>query len=225
MEFLCARDGEKDIEGYLFFKPDQEDVIIAFRGSETTQAGNIQDWVSTNARVTPWYFSGKKFKGNVHQGFLNAMYGVWHPNDTGLVKVLGDRQLWGRRFWVTGYSMGAAVATLVGMRLSDEEQTIGGIYTFGGPKLAQWDFQGSFNSHLSDVTHHFANEKDPIPRASMNLVAVGKTYLLDGASLRQVDKDGVPDWGLAGLFWGNIRAHLIGSEVPEGYLHTVRRLH
>jgi hypothetical protein len=225
MEFLSARDGEKDVEGYLFFMPDKDDVIIAFRGSETTQPGVAQDWLTTNARMAPSYFAGKKFRGNVHQGFLNAMYGVWHPNETGLIKVLNDHNLWGRRFWVTGYSMGAAIATLVGMRLSDEELTIGGIYTFGGPRLAQWDFQGSFNANLNEVTHHFAHEKDPIPRVSMNLVAVGKTYLFDGQNLRQIDKDGAPDWGLGGLVWGDIRAHLIGKDIPEGYLHSAGRFH
>ena len=221
MEFISARDGEKDIEGYVFYRPDDSDVMIAFRGSETNGGGVFQDWLTTNARAAPMYYSGKYFRGNVHQGFLNGLYGIWHPNNTGLLKVLTDHELWGKRFWVTGHSMGAAVGTLVAMRLTDAEQEIAGIYTFGSPKIAQWDFQGSYNSRLHEVTYHFANQNDPIPRLEMNLVAVGKTFLFDGQNLRQVDKNGVPSWGLFN-FLGDLQAHLLDYNIPQGYLRAVQ---
>lgn len=223
MEFISARDNEKDIEGYVLFQPHHRDVIITIRGSETMEPGALQDWLGTNIREFPAYYSGKHFRGNVHQGFLNGMYGIWHPNDTGLIKVLTDYNLWNRRFWVTGYSMGAAVATLVGMRLSDEDKDIGGIYTIGSPKLAQYDFQASFNSRLQNITHHFANDKDPFPRIGLNFVAVGKTYLFDGNALQLQDKDGVPDWGMFNsIFRGDIRAHLMSFDYEQGYLNAAR---
>lgn len=220
-ELITARDGEKDIEGYVFFQPDGSDVVIAFRGSETVSWGIFQDWITTNARTAPSYYAGKHFRGNVHQGFLNGMYGIWHPNNTGIIKVISDNNLWGRRFWVTGYSMGASIATLVGMRLSDEGQDVAGIYTFGSPKLAQGDFQASFNARLYDVTYHFVHDKDPIPRIEMNLVSVGKTFVFDGQNLRLAEKDGVPatPWF---SFFGDIQAHLMDSNLPQGYLSSVR---
>ena len=221
MEFISARDGEKDIEGYVFFRPDDSDVMITFRGSESISNGTFQDWLTTNARVAPNYYSGKYFRGNVHQGFLNGMYGIWHPNDTGLLKVLTEHNLWGKRFWVTGHSMGGAVGTLVSMRLTDEEQEIAGVYTFGSPKIAQSDFQASYNSRLHEMTYHFANQNDPIPRLEMNLVAVGKTFLFDGQNLRQVDKNGVPSWGLFN-FLGDIQAHWLDYNIPQGYLRSVQ---
>lgn len=223
MEFISARDNDKDMEGYVIFLPDQQDVIITVRGSETLEPGALQDWLGTNIREYPAYYAGKHIRGNVHHGFLQGMYGLWHPNNTGLLKVLTDFNLWNRRFWITGYSMGAAVATLVGVRLNDEDKNIGGIYTFGSPKLAQYDFQASFNNRLNHVTHNFANDKDPFPRIGLNFVAVGKTYLFDGTSLRLMDKDGVPDWGmLNSVFRGDIRAHLMNFDLEQGYLNAAR---
>lgn len=118
--------------------------------------------------------------------------------------------------------MGAAIATLIAMRLADEEQEVGGVYTFGAPRLVQWDMQASYNAQLGELTYNFANDKDPVPRFSMNLLAVGKNFLFDGQTLRQVDKNGIPDWGLAGIIWGDIRAHWTRIDLPNGYLNSVR---
>jgi hypothetical protein len=223
MEFLSARDQEKDIEGYVFFRPDRDDVIIAFRGSDHVGlAGGFQDWVSTNARMIPVFYGGKRFSGHVHQGFLNGMYGVWHPNHTGLIKALSDHDLWNKRFWLTGHSLGGAVATLVGMRLSDEDKRIAGIYTYGSPRIAHWNFQGSYNGRLKDVTFQYVTSKDPVPRLLLHFVAVGKTYVIEGQSAREVDKDGAPAWTILNAFAsGDFQAHALDWSASQGYLQTM----
>ncbi len=224
--FVSARDGVKDVEGYVFYHPDQEDVFLAFRGSESLeQAGGLQDWLSTNARVFPAYYGGAHFKGTLHQGFLEAMYGVWHPNETGLLKVLNEKKLWNKRFYLTGHSLGGALATLIGMRLKEEGQDVAGIYTFGAPRLSYWDFQGSFNESLKSKTHNFVQPKDPVPRILLTFVGVGQTWALEGDGATLVDKDGIGTWDLlTALAFGDPMSHSLNERVGQGYLQALKRL-
>lgn len=225
MNLLTARDGQKDVEGYLFSKPGSNDVIIAFRGSESPESmGSFQDWMN-DLDFAPQHFGGKTFGGEVHRGFLSNLFGIWHPNDTGLIKVLTSENLSNKRFWLTGHSLGGAIATLVGMKLRDEGKTVSGIYTYGSPKLAKWNFQGSFNSQLKSVTRNFVQDRDPVPHLGMGFHAVGETYAIRGRQLQLVEKDGLWDWDLITAFsQGDSTTHLIGVENPNSYLSALRNI-
>lgn len=225
INLLTARDGQKDVEGYLFSRPDANDVIIAFRGSESPESmGSFQDWMN-DLDFSPQYVGGKAINGEVHRGFLTNLQGIWHPNNTGIIKVLTDEKLWNKRFWLTGHSLGGAIATLVGMRLADEGKAIAGIYTYGSPKLAKWNFQGSYNAKLKSVTRNYVQDRDPVPRLGMGFFSVGTTYAIRGNQLQAVEKDGLGDWDLFTAFnQGDSTAHLIGLENPNGYLSALKNV-
>ncbi len=226
LEFLSARDASKDIEGYIIYHPDAPEVYITIRGSEDlSQSGGLQDWFSTNSKLIPGYFPGKSIRGNVHVGYLDGMYGLWHPNDTGLLKVLKEKNLWDKTYYLSGHSLGGAVATLVGMRLAEEGQNVAGIYTYGAPRLAFWDFQDSFNRQLKEKTHNFINPKDPIPRLLLNFVSVGQSYILNQDRADSTDKDGAAPWDpLTAFFTGDIYEHSLDPNVPQGYFQSLKKL-
>lgn len=192
--FLSAVDPSKSVKGYLFFKESSDDVIIAMRGTATQlQDGAIQNLL-TDLSVNPKRYEGPKVRGGVHSGFLEAVYGIWHPNESGLVKVINDNKLAGKKFWVTGHSMGGSLAALVAMRLAEENHNVAGVYTFGAPRLADYEFQASYNALLGGRVFQFVNREDPIPHIPNTLVAVGDVIRLKGGPVEKYGKDGADGW-------------------------------
>ena len=216
--FLSARDSILDIEGYVFHRADAQDVVVSIRGSESDVArGAINDWINVNARVNGKYFGGTKITGVVHEGFLEGMYGIWHPNDTGLIKVIQDAKLRGKTFWVTGHSQGAAIAALIAMRFVEDDLTVQGVYAYGMPRLASPEFQTSYNRVLGSQTFVFANRQDPIPHLPPQFTSIGQNQIFWPPSTQALGKDGVPAWDLVtATLNGNAGHHSLTDRI-NGY--------
>lgn len=218
IEFISARDGGKDVEAYVLFAPGSPEAIISFRGSETDPGrGAWTDWVNINGNMASKYYEGQKFKGHVHQGLLEAMHGIWHTNDTGLLHVLKKHDLRGKQFWLTGHSQGAGLAALLAMRLIEDEVAVQGVVGFGMPRLGGSDFQASYNQVLGATTLSYVNQADPIPRLPQQFTVVGKSFHLTGGRTIELGKDGLPAFDLvsAGLN-GNLAQHAM-IDFQQGY--------
>jgi triacylglycerol lipase len=138
--------GDSDTETFGYVTANEKHVVLAFRG--TTQAMN---WV-TNLNAVMRHEG--RLGARVHQGFARAIDAVW--ND--LFALL--RQLWvnGQTFWITGHSLGGALATLTARWLSAAWKPYG-VYTFGQPRVGDADFaEGYTENH-----HRFVNNRDIVP--------------------------------------------------------------
>jgi len=122
-----------------FIAANKRFAIVAFRGSEIWKRnerfdpGQIIADFKTNIdiRLSDWIRGGR-----VHSGFKAALDDVWEemlPE----IKILEAR---GIKIWVTGHSLGAALATLAADRLLDVQ----GLYTFGSPRVGDQEFQSRF---------------------------------------------------------------------------------
>jgi|GEM_PF-6939568 len=121
--------------------------------------------------------------------------------------------------------MGGSLATLVGMRLAEEDKQIAGIYTFGAPKLGKYDFQWSYNQILSRETFQFVNPKDPVTRLPSNLVSVGQTLELPANRAVQLDKDGAQVWDpLTALLVGQMAEHEMDTFNCMRYMDQLRKI-
>lgn len=114
---------------------------------------------------------------DVHRGFLAEINKLWETNILpDLTKHTGDIPV-----WITGHSLGAAMATLAGMRYSAEE-----VMTFGEPRVGQ-NIAQAFRSR-SHV--RYVNGDDPVtkvpPRSSFN-------YEHHGVEKKISDSDGETD--------------------------------
>ena len=123
-----------------FIASNRRFAILSFRGSEIWKRNERFDpsqimadfKTNIDIRLSDWIGGGK-----VHAGFKSALDGVWDEMLPEL-KRLQDQKV---PLWVTGHSLGAALATLAADRLQDVQ----GLYTFGSPRVGNQEFQKRFS--------------------------------------------------------------------------------
>jgi hypothetical protein len=146
--------------------------IIAFRGSEFWKKERKRDLneifadVKTNAdiRLTDWPLGGK-----VHRGFERAIEEVWFD----LLPYVTQLDSKGCKIWMTGHSLGAALATLAAGRYGNVQ----GVYTFGSPRVGNDEFKENWDVK----TYRIVNNDDIVPRLPPSgiYVHVGELKFID----------------------------------------------
>ncbi|MBW1818952.1 MAG: lipase family protein [Deltaproteobacteria bacterium] len=172
---LAGFDGVRFFTGrstQCYVASNKEFAIVAFRGSETLSRLKNEDAenvfadliIDLKIRQTDWYGSGK-----VHRGFKEALDEVWHQ----LSQYLAGLHLKDRRIWLTGHSLGAALATLAADRLRGVQN----VYTFGSPKVGNAEFQNLFKDHA----YRIVNNADIVTKLppGYGYTHVGETWLID----------------------------------------------
>jgi triacylglycerol lipase len=156
--------------GYIAFLDDV--AVIVFRG---TNPAEIQDWyINLNNR------SQKTDHGNVHAGFWNG-YDSLHGQ---LIKILDSRKP--KRIWITGHSLGGALAVVCSYRLSSMENLeIAGVMTFGQPKVGNSAFCKHMESTLSGRMVYFVNESDVVPRVPPSFEHYGSLVWYKAGGIRR----------------------------------------
>lgn len=151
-------------------KKDDGGMILAFRGTES-----LRDWM-TDIDITQVNGPG----GKVHDGFNSALNSVWRK----LWKVLNESR-GHRSLWITGHSLGAALATLATAKMRlEKEHPINGLYTFGSPRVGNDEFARNFDNNFWWQTFRFVNDKDVVPRVpfrTMNYRHVGTFKFFNNA--------------------------------------------
>ena len=129
--------------------------ILAFRGTEPKQ---IEDWL-TDARFSPKPWDSGL--GEVHTGFAGALEGVY-PEIVARIEALRGS---GRLLYLTGHSLGAALATLMATRLAARQvYPVQGVYTYGSPRTGNPEFADAYTRLVGDRTHRFVNNEDLVTR-------------------------------------------------------------
>ena len=160
-------------ETQAFLAADNDKIIIAFRGTEPKR---LKDWV-TDAKVRKT--AGPY--GDVHRGFSKALSYVWSDIEDAIDELRDNKQ----SIWLTGHSLGAALATLATGLIETNERalTVSGLYTFGSPRVGSHRFAKQFNLDNNSV-FRFVNNNDVVTRVPLSL-----TYSHVG-SLMYFDSDG-----------------------------------
>lgn len=133
---------------------DGERVLVVFAGSQ-----EITDWL-TNFSFAQIDGSPHDLAGRVHTGFATALSAAWEPLlDAVLARADADTPV-----WVTGHSLGGALATVAALRLSHEGLNLAPVYAFGQPRVGNLEFAMAAQAELSGRFYRFANERDVVPR-------------------------------------------------------------
>jgi hypothetical protein len=144
-------------------------VIVAFRG---TQPGSLHDIVDDAVvALVPWSH------GTVHLGFRAALDRAW----TRLMAVVEPLTA-SRSVWMTGHSLGAALATLA----ADRFPTTAGVCTMGSPRVGDRAFGAAFDARFGERATRYVNDADIVTHVPTPFPL---PYSHVG-SLRQITPDG-----------------------------------
>ena len=150
--------------------------IVAFRGSEIWKKkdkADVNKVVSDLKTDIDIWLTNWQQGGKVHRGFKEALEEVW-PDLLPYVRKLHDK---GCKIWITGHSLGGALATLFASRYGNAQ----GVYTFGSPRVGNEVFKESFDVKV----YRFVNNHDIVPRVPLPVkyVHIGE--------LKFIDSDGI----------------------------------
>lgn len=145
-------------------------IVIAFRGSENPASlDGLKDWLLTNAvnmLVVPEGRIGTDFMSagvgaRFHLGFMTALAEVWDPLKAAVDEELAKQD---RKVWVTGHSLGGALATLAAWRLEQQFVTVEGVYTFGAPMIGNELAAKAYDTQFAGRSFRFIDDADLVPR-------------------------------------------------------------
>lgn len=145
-------------------------IIVAFRGTESSQVKDLMTDINLSLVPGPM--------GQVHRGFLASLESVWDK----LIEAIASRQDGKRLLWITGHSLGGALAKLTVARLIRSRRPVQGMYTFGAPRCGDTRFASEFDRHARHYVFRIVNEQDVVPKVAPEFLGyqhAGRHCLLD----------------------------------------------
>lgn len=159
VKYISKTDEDKSIfsgsiDTQAFVAGNDQFIIVAFRG---TEPDNIKDWKTVL----------KFFKYSVTLPNSNLTFpvhrGFWHALDLAWGEVMEHIRTFRNQeqpIWLTGHSLGGALATLTAFRLTQEGLPFQGLYTFGQPPVGSCNFSQRFNKAHGKKVFRFVNKND-----------------------------------------------------------------
>ena len=129
---------------------DGVDCVAAFRGTQ-----DLRNWLTDlDCAFGELRIDGSNLR--VHAGFKKALASVWEEFNVEL-----DRVGRSERFWLTGHSLGGALAMLCARC---GPAPVAGVYTFGQPRAGSGGFAAGYDALLRDRTFRIVHAADIVPR-------------------------------------------------------------
>ena len=185
---LTAMNVDGNVFGLTAVNAATKTVFVSFRGTQT-----LEDWLADFDFVAIPY-SFVKDAGNVHMGF-QLVYAAVRNSVAQLVRQAAADGC--QNIWVTGHSLGAALAVLCAPDLVSNVNTtiVPRLYTFAGPRVAQNDIlQPGFQTFLDTLIplcYRIVNRWDKVPDLPPRIAFcedVGHGVLLDGGFTLDLEK-------------------------------------
>ncbi len=93
----------------------------------------------------------------MHDGFMDAAR-ITFSEVANVIKQHGQ----GKRIWLTGHSLGGAVAAITAMHIEKNlPQNVHGVYLYGAPPVGNSQWQSAYDKALPN-THRWSLQNDPV---------------------------------------------------------------
>ena len=132
-------------------------LCMAFRGTN-----ELADWID-NINV----FSTKELFGEFHRGFWNSIEDVWKPLNEKFRYLQKQKK---RPLFITGHSLGGAMATIAAAKFIHEDKPFTSVYTFGQPRALTRETARIFNMECKSRFFRFHNNNDIVTRVPARLM-------------------------------------------------------
>jgi hypothetical protein len=219
-------------------------IVVVFRGSESpVTLDGLKDWLLTNAYdllILPEGRIGTDFAAagvgaRFHRGFMHALGAIWEPLFAAVDAAYQERE---RPLWVTGHSLGGALALLAAWRFQRQFIPVHQVYTFGAPMFGNAEAARAFEREFAGRIFRYQDEPDPVPLLpTFSLLAnsychcptgIGFGTTLDPASqlfhkLSGQVADGSINAAIADELWGLFRQRF-AAHMLENYLARLETL-
>jgi triacylglycerol lipase len=189
-------------------------IVVAFRGTEApTSIDGLKDWLLTDAMnllIVPQGRLGTDLiaagvSARFHQGFVGAIADIWDPV---FEAVAAELKASDRPLWITGHSLGGALALLAGWLFLRKFVNVHQVYTFGGPMIGNKDAVAAFDRELKGKIFRYVEPRDPVPQLpTMSIVANEFDHCQALVGLGEFEP---------GSFWRNVASHAIGGVFTGG---------
>ncbi|MGB3298025.1 MAG: lipase family protein [Phormidesmis sp.] len=165
-DFRYFNNKGRDTQAYMLRT--EQFMVLAFRGSQEPQ-----DWL-TNLTTQLRNFTLQKdgvatlssYQGRVHTGFFLGWAIIEQSVLAQIARWQKDFASKGKRLpplYITGHSLGGALATIAAAALVESNIEVAGVYTFGQPRVGDRTFVSQLNSRLNGKIFRFVNNNDLVP--------------------------------------------------------------
>jgi triacylglycerol lipase len=154
-------DDETETRAFLARKGQR--LVLSFRG--TSSLRNFKTDAQFRKVETVWA------DGTVHRGFAMALDSVW-PR---IAAQLGSPGEANAQLWLTGHSLGAALAQLAALRLEKNGYPVAAVYTYGTPRIGNEAFVADYDRHIGERTFAHINNDDIVARVPPRLMGFRQT--------------------------------------------------
>jgi hypothetical protein len=175
-----------------YLAQNDDHVVIAFRGTESPATlDGLKDWLlsdAVNLLTLPAGRMGTDFVAagvgaRFHKGFLMALEEVWDPLFEATSAELKRKD---RPLWVTGHSLGGALAVLGAWLLQRKFVAVHQVYTYGGPMVGNAQATQAIDKAFADKIYRYVGGLDPVPKLpTLSLLANDYVHCLKEVSVGQ----------------------------------------
>lgn len=226
-------------QAYLATNDDH--IVLAFRGTETPDSlEGLKDWLLTDAvnlLIVPSGRMGTDLAAagvgaRFHQGFVDALSESWPAVFSAVEAEVQKRD---RPLWITGHSLGGALAHLSAWMLHRKFINVHQVYTYGAPMIGNKDACESIDHEFKGKVFRYANGPDPVPKLpTVSLIANSYVHvereMLLGTSAADVfggfagkAADGLLSTTLIDELWQQITGLVSAHQMPS-YLRLLKDL-
>lgn len=171
-------------------------LCMAFRGTN-----ELADWLDNMNS-----FPENVLFGSFHRGFWKSVEDVWGKIN-GKYEELRNKKK--RPLFITGHSLGGAMATIAAARFIHQDKPFISVYTFGQPRSMDRNAARIFNAEAGERCYRFQNNEDIVTRVPARLMGyshVGNCLYIDEKGTIHCDPG----------FWFKF------MDVVEGAVDTIR---